>query len=125
MIAWWTGVFAYAAAIFAVSSSPQPFGVQTLPPFADKIIHAGVFGGFSFTVRMALRRSRPGVSAVRLSLSAIAITVIYGLTDEVHQSFVPGREMDILDLAADAAGACMVQVATLYGGRSSAAGAVS
>jgi len=37
---------------------------------------------------------------------AIAIAVSYGLTDEVHQMFVPGRSAEVADLIADAAGAC-------------------
>jgi VanZ family protein len=36
---------------------------------------------------------------------AAAITIVYGVTDEFHQSFVPGRSADAYDLAADAAGA--------------------
>ncbi|MEZ4273606.1 MAG: VanZ family protein [Myxococcota bacterium] len=33
------------------------------------------------------------------------ITILYGLVDEFHQSFVPGRSPDLLDALADAAGA--------------------
>ena len=36
---------------------------------------------------------------------AFLIAVIYGLTDEYHQSFVPGRDADVLDLATDAVAA--------------------
>ncbi len=107
--AWWTVVMIYAAGIFMASSTPQPFGVQELPPFVDKVIHAAVFGGFSLTVWMALRYSAPRVSTVRLSLLAVLIATLYGLSDEVHQSFVPGRTMDGLDLVADAIGACLAQ----------------
>lgn len=107
--AWWTAVAIYAAAIFAASSTPYPLGVQGLPPFVDKVIHAAVFGGFSLVVWMALRYSAPLVSAVRLSLLALLIAALYGLSDEIHQSFVPGRMMDGLDLLADAIGAGLAQ----------------
>lgn len=107
--AWWIAAAAYAAAIFAVSSSPQPFGVQGLPPFVDKVIHAAVFGGFSLTVWMALRYTAYRMSAIRLSLLAVIVATLYGLTDEIHQSFVPGRMMDGLDLVADAIGAGLAQ----------------
>lgn len=30
--------------------------------------------------------------------------LLYGLTDEYHQSLVPGREADVLDLLADTVG---------------------
>jgi VanZ family protein len=108
-IMWWATAAVYAAAIFVMSSSPQPLGIQSLPPFVDKIIHAVVFGGFSLTIWTALRRSAPRVPAARLSLLAVLIAVLYGLSDEVHQSLVPGRDMDALDLVADGIGACLAQ----------------
>lgn len=107
--AWWTAVAIYAGVIFAASSTPQPFGVQELPPFVDKVIHALMFGGFSLTVWMALRCSARHMSVGRLSLLAVLIATLYGLSDEIHQSFVPGRTMDGLDLVADAIGACLAQ----------------
>jgi VanZ family protein len=36
---------------------------------------------------------------------AVAIASAYGITDEFHQSFVPGRVPDIADWAVDTAGA--------------------
>ena len=35
----------------------------------------------------------------------LLLTTLYGVTDEVHQMFVPGRSTDAYDVAADAAGA--------------------
>ncbi len=105
--AWWAAVAVYAAAIFAMSSTAYPLGIQRLPPGVDKAIHAALFGGLAFTIWMALRSSAPRVSAVRLSMLAVVIATLYGLSDEIHQSFVPGRAMDMLDVAADAVGACV------------------
>ncbi len=36
---------------------------------------------------------------------AFAIAVLYGVSDEWHQSFVPGRNPDVLDIVTDAIGA--------------------
>ena len=36
--------------------------------------------------------------------AAAAIALLYALSDEFHQSFVPGRDADPLDLLVDAAG---------------------
>ena len=35
---------------------------------------------------------------------AVAISSLYGVTDEYHQLFVPGRSFDVLDMLADALG---------------------
>jgi len=44
-------------------------------------------------------------------LGAFVITVLYGVSDEFHQSFVPGRTPDVADVAADAAGAALALTA--------------
>ncbi len=46
------------------------------------------------------------------------LAVAFGVTDEVHQSFVPGRNADLMDLVADALGASLgAVVAALWGRR--------
>jgi VanZ family protein len=35
------------------------------------------------------------------------LSFLYGLSDEVHQMFTPGRSPDILDVVADTAGASL------------------
>lgn len=45
-----------------------------------------------------------GMKAVAVSL---AICVVYGITDEIHQIFVPGRAFQVRDLVMDAAGSVM------------------
>jgi len=49
-------------------------------------------------------RALPG-PRVQAALSALAITLAYAVSDEIHQSFVPGRHASPLDVAIDAAGA--------------------
>jgi len=89
------------AAIFYVSSLPQP----PLPPGGDKPWHSTAYLGLAIVVVRAvagglMRPVRPG-SAV----AAILITVLYGVSDEIHQMFVPGRSAETSDLVADAIGA--------------------
>jgi VanZ family protein len=40
-------------------------------------------------------------------LIALILTLLYALSDEFHQSFVPGRHADPLDLVCDALGAAL------------------
>src|SRR5258706_7159938 len=47
-------------------------------------------------------RGRP--LTVSTALSATLLTTAYGVTDEYHQSFVPGRTSDPMDVAKDLAG---------------------
>jgi VanZ family protein len=46
-----------------------------------------------------------GTPVWALAAVAFALTVLYGVADETHQSFVPGRVASEADLAVDAAGA--------------------
>jgi VanZ family protein len=39
---------------------------------------------------------------------ALGLTILYGVSDEIHQSFVPGRAAQLADLLFDAAGAGMM-----------------
>lgn len=41
---------------------------------------------------------------IKYVLYAMIASVLYGLSDEVHQYFVPGRTADVFDFLADALG---------------------
>jgi VanZ family protein len=45
------------------------------------------------------------LSSRRRYAVAFTIAVLYGVSDEWHQSFVPGRNPDVLDIVTDAIGA--------------------
>ena len=64
----------------------------------------------------ALVRGLPRRIGLGVAAAAIAITVAYGATDEVHQLFVPGRTGDVYDLMADAAGAVVGTAACIVWG---------
>lgn len=100
----WLPVAAYMAVIFYFSSLSNP----ALPPgTSDTSWHTAGYLGLALVTCRALAGGFGRVLTPRMALVAFAIVVGYGVTDEWHQSFVPGRTPDVGDIAADALGACM------------------
>jgi VanZ family protein len=77
---------------------PFDFGFD----YQDKLYHAGAYFIMGL---LAWRSFQPWLSSpIILALLSIAFCSIYGLSDEWHQSFVVGRESDIVDWIADSSG---------------------
>lgn len=106
-------MLAYAALIFALSSISK---VPSLPGgMSDKTAHILLYSGFGFLVARALagRRRRAALWLMGVTLLVVGL---YGLSDETHQLFVPHREFDLRDLAADVVGgACGTAAQWLWG----------
>jgi VanZ family protein len=68
-----------------------------------------VAGHFTVYAVLAIlwERALAAAGVARSARWAFAICVIYGISDEFHQSFVPGRAADIFDVFTDAAGAAV------------------
>jgi VanZ family protein len=100
----WALVIAWMGVIFYLSSRstlPRPEGVSAnLEAIAGHFIAYGVL---ALLVSFALAES--GISPIRRSVYAVLFAVTYGLSDEFHQSFVPGRDPALFDIAMDAIGA--------------------
>ncbi len=94
-----------AATIF-LASSRSTVAAPGISNF-DKIAHFSVYG---LLATLLVRLGR-GPRAVWLALLA---TSLYGVSDEWHQSFVPGRSCEVADWMADTLGA--VLALTLYAG---------
>jgi VanZ family protein len=90
--------------------SHQPGDTLDLPifPGADKLVHMIAYGVLSATVIFSFP-PEVRVKMRRLVLTAaVLVPLLFGLTDEYHQSFVPGRSTEFLDLVADGAGGLIV-----------------
>jgi VanZ family protein len=103
----WLPVALYMALIWILSSFPLPELPIDSVPLRDKGVHLVEYAGLAFFVQHATSRSWPTHSLVRVMLLAVVVTGAWGLLDELHQAFVPGRSADLLDLAADVAGAML------------------
>jgi len=104
LIKFWFPAILYSGIIFYVSSLPNlkpPLGGINI----DKLWHIGEYIPLGFLITRALFHSKTGVSTAKLIGLAVLLTALYGLSDEFHQSFVPGRVVSLLDLMADTIGA--------------------
>lgn len=114
---------AWMAAIFAVSSlTPGEIARAAEPArplsslISDAAAHTFEFGVMAVLVYRLLR-SYEVRAAPYLWAGVLAITALYGASDELHQSFVPGRDPSLLDVASDAAGAVIGLLAAEVGAR--------
>lgn len=100
----WIPAGAWAATIFVLSSfSRLPSGPGGL---SDKHAHVLAYALLCALIVLPLAGGRWIGVTWRTVLAAALLAIGYGITDEIHQSFVPGRDMSMLDLAADTVGAC-------------------
>lgn len=87
------------AVIFYFSSLSKPIKYE-LPYGSDKVIHFIEYAVLGFLMAYSLKNS--GVR--RYVLFGWALASIYGITDEIHQSFVPMRDASAFDVFADGMG---------------------
>ena len=72
-------------------------------PFDDKVMHLALYSVLGGTLQFGRLSSNSGLA----HWTVIAIGIIYGVSDEWHQSFVPGRNPSAADLLADTMGVLM------------------
>jgi VanZ family protein len=95
----WAPALLWAALLFFLSSrsqipAPRVIGI-------DKVGHACVYGVLCWLLARAL----PPAADPKW---AVVLASLYGVSDEIHQAFVPGRSADPFDWAADTLGALAV-----------------
>ncbi|MDX1494945.1 MAG: VanZ family protein [Longimicrobiales bacterium] len=81
-------------------SSIPDLGAPTWALVNDKVAHAGAYGVLGGTLAWGHRRSGGAIGHGWLLVAG----ALYGVTDEIHQVYVPGRSPDPADLAADVVG---------------------
>ena len=75
-------------------------------------VHIVAYAGLAALTARAAANGLHRVSWTAVCV-AVVISSLYGISDEYHQMFVPGRTFDVLDMAADAfgsvGGACLLR----------------
>lgn len=102
---YWLPLFAYMALIFFLSSRSDLPDVLPGLTFEDKLQHIAAYLILAILWSRAIARQWTAMDDRKLFLLAVLFTGLYGISDEIHQSFVPGRLADSLDVIADIAGA--------------------
>lgn len=109
----WALVAAWAALIFAGSSIPGSALAAGPAVGFDKVAHALEYGVLGALTTRALMIA-PGLAPALAALCGAALAALYGVSDEWHQSFVPGRFASGADLVADAVGAAAGAAVVLW-----------
>ena len=96
--------------------SHQPGDVLDLPSFflADKLAHIGAYAALGIAAIIARGPAAHRCPPARLILFTALFCLLFGVTDEYHQSFVPLREPSAADLAADTFGGLLAGLAWLW-----------
>jgi VanZ family protein len=94
----------YWILIFVLTSIPGS-SIPKVLGGVDKIKHFGAYFVLAFLLNFALQiQNRYPLISKKSILFTFLITLFYGLFDEVHQIFIPGRYFDLWDLLADVVG---------------------
>ena len=94
---------AWMALLFYLSHQPS-LETPMLFPAQDKLLHAGVYAVLGLLLLTAQPRQTQGYNWKQVGIS-VSIASLYGISDEIHQYFVPGRSSEVLDWVADSLGA--------------------
>ena len=105
----WGPVVAYMVAIYYVSAQSAPPIVG--PAVSDKVAHAIAYFGFGVLAFRAVAGGLVAQVTAPRAAATMILSIVYAITDEVHQLFVPGRNGDVVDVLADAAGAALALMA--------------
>jgi VanZ family protein len=96
--------------------------VSDVPPLpgdvSDKTMHFWVYAVLGALILRALARGTLSGCTLPRAVTAVLCSVLYGMSDELHQYFVPGRSPSVADVVADTVGAaagvaCIVAVAKI------------
>lgn len=108
LLRYWGPVCGYAGLIFYLSAQSHP---ETHLPFvthlSDKVLHVVEYAVLGALCYRALRGSGYDSWRQQAIPAVIVLASLYGMSDEVHQAFVPFRDSSWLDWLADTVGASL------------------
>ncbi|MFZ1280594.1 MAG: VanZ family protein [Ignavibacteriaceae bacterium] len=104
----------YWIILFILTSLPTGIAI-TITDVSDKVNHFGGYGLLSVLLYLNLYfQNKFEVLNKYPAFFTVAIASFYGLLDEIHQMFVPGRSAEFLDWLADFSGSLLAVLITGY-----------
>lgn len=100
----WGPPAAYLCLIYYLSAQSA---VPWASPYPDWLLHGLEYMALALLLARALNGGLGRVPATRTLLSTWGACVVWAISDEFHQKFVPGRMCDPRDAFADAVGAAL------------------
>jgi len=99
----WLPLIIYCLAIYIQSGQPGP---ELIPDvrFLDKFLHFGAYGLLGVLFFRAYETLPLKNFKNLLILISIGSAALYGISDEIHQYFVPSRHADVMDVIANTIG---------------------
>lgn len=110
----WAAVAGWMGLIFLLSGQSKLPSLLERPDLQDIAGHFLVYAVLALLLHWALA----GAGVARASIWAFGAVLLYGISDEFHQSFVPGRHPDPYDVFTDVCGAGAALAALKYVHRS-------
>lgn len=120
----WMGVIFYMSAQVAIKSNSMSLGITDyIIRFLDKfvrsdLLHTGILNHiirktahfsayFLLGILSHNAMGRSGVRGWRRAVASILVCVVYAVSDELHQLFIPGRSGQATDVIIDSSGAAL------------------
>jgi VanZ family protein len=103
------GVFYWLSSIpgTPLADDPALYGIfQRVPPSVQSVLHLPAYAILASAWCWALAAWLPSAPVAR-TIGAFLIASVYGVFDEWHQSFVPGRYASLIDVTLNVAGAAL------------------
>lgn len=115
---YWLPVFLFAGLIFYLSSMPgsellELPGVPEIE-FLPTVGHVVEYAILSFLLFRVVANAESSALRVNAYFFAIFFAILFGVTDELHQFFVSGRDCSGVDLFFDGVGSCLILVQRFF-----------
>jgi len=100
---YWFPLITYCILIFLQSSFPS---IESIPelPYKDKLLHFFAYAVLGALFLRAYKTLRIRNNLKFLIILSVLSSSLYGISDEIHQYFVPYRSFEYFDILADVLG---------------------